>query len=114
MGKNVVDPVGSALRHPSTATRGAKTPASAGKRHENMVIAAFAAQPGEAIGWISAHREALQLTAHEAGQRALAVLQLTKEHRQTFPHDLMKQIASNAACLNGGGHRPRESKDRAV
>ena len=41
-------------------------------------------------------------------------LQLTKEHRQTFPHDLVKQIASNAACLNGGGHRLRESKDRAL
>ena len=80
MGKNVVDPVGSTLRHPPTATRGAETPTPAGKRHENMVITAFTEQPGETLGWISTQREALQLTTHEARQRSLAVLQLTKEY----------------------------------
>ncbi len=78
-----------------------------------MVVAPLAEQPGETVGWIAASLEPLQLAKHEARQGAAGVLEIAKEEGQTFAHDLVEQIASRSAALDGSWHEDGESKARA-
>ncbi len=78
-----------------------------------MVVAPFAEQPGETVSRIAASLEPLELAEHEARQGAAGVLEIAKEGGQTFAHDLVEQIASRSAALDGGWHGAVQSKGHA-
>ncbi len=78
-----------------------------------MVVAPLAEQPGETVGRITTSLEPLELAEHEARQGAAGVLEIAKEDGQTLAHDLVEQIASRPAALDGGWHRAVQSKGHA-
>jgi len=67
-------------------------------------------KPREAVGYIAASHEALELAEHEARNAALRRLELVQKEGQTLTHDLVENVSSRSSPFDGGGHEPGKSK----
>jgi hypothetical protein len=93
----MVDPTGGRLRHASADTRRAHAARLAGKRDAQLVTAATAREPQEAVLEVAALEQAAQLVGDEPGQRATGLLEALEEGRQMLGDDAHQVRARGAA-----------------